>query len=145
MRRAVVGVDHGGLAVKERIIACLREHGYEVKDMGVFSEDRVDYPDKVVETYREYSAGGYDFAVLACGTGIGVSITANKLPGVRCALPQNSFAARMAREHNNANFIAFGGRIDYSDSIEDMLEAYIGSEFAGDRHQRRVVKIMELE
>lgn len=145
MKRVVIGTDHGGLVIKERIITRLEEHGYEVEDVGVFSSDSVDYPDKVREAYDEYAGGNYEFAVVCCGTGIGASISANKLPGVRCALPQNSFAAQMAREHNNANFIAFGGRIEYPESIEEMLDAYIGAEFGGDRHQRRIDKITELE
>ncbi len=145
MKRVVVGTDHGGLEVKDRIVTALKERGYEVDDVGVFSTDSVDYPDKVRETYEKYSRGGYDFAVVCCGTGIGASISANKLPGVRCALPQNSFAARMAREHNNANFIAFGGRITYPDSIEEMLGAFIDADFEGDRHQRRIDKMMNLE
>ncbi|MFO7848756.1 MAG: RpiB/LacA/LacB family sugar-phosphate isomerase [Spirochaetia bacterium] len=145
IKRVVIGVDHGGLAIKERLITRLESHEYEVKDMGVFSSDSVDYPDKVEEVYREYTSGNYEFAVVCCGTGIGVTISANKLPGVRCALPQNSFAAGLAKKHNNANFIAFGGRIEYSEPPEDMLDAFINEEFEGDRHQRRVNKIMKLE
>ncbi len=145
MKRVVIGTDHGGVVIKDRIIARLEKHGYEVKDVGVFSSDSVDYPDKVREAYDEYASGSYDFAVVCCGTGIGASISANKFPGVRCAMPQNRFAAEMAKEHNDANFIAFGGRIEYTDSIEEMLDAYIGAVFAGDRHQRRVDKIGDIE
>jgi ribose 5-phosphate isomerase B len=116
-----------------------------VDDVGVFTGDSVDYPDKIREAYEKFRTGGYEFAVVCCGTGIGASISANKLKGVRCALPQDSFAARMAKEHNNANFIAFGGRISYREPIEEMLDAFIGAEFAGDRHQRRIDKIEGLE
>jgi ribose 5-phosphate isomerase B len=145
MKKAIVGVDHGAFSIKKRIIERLTQHGYEVKDMGVYSEDSVDYPDKMVETYEEFIRGGYEFAVVGCGTGIGAGMSANKLPGVRCALPQNRFAARMARVHNDANFIAFGGRIEYPESIEEMLDAYIEGVFEGGRHQRRVDKIMKLD
>ncbi len=145
MKQVVLGVDHGGFEIKERLIKRLESRGYTVKDVGVFSSDSVDYPDKVEEVYREFSSGNYEFALVCCGTGIGVSISANKLPGVRCALPQNSFAAEMAKRHNNANFIAFGGRIDYPEPLENMLDAFIDAEFEGERHQRRVDKIMKLE
>ena len=91
------------------------------------------------------SQGGYEFGIVCCGTGIGISISANKINGIRCALPQNSFAARMAKQHNNANFIAFGGRIDYQDDVLDMLDAFIDESFEGGRHERRVDKIMSLE
>ena len=145
MKRVVIGTDHGGLVIRERISTRLETHGYEVSDVGVFSSDSVDYPDKVREAYEEYASGSYDFAVVCCGTGIGASISANKFPGVRCALPQNRFAAQMAKEHNDANFLAFGGRIEYPETIEEMLDAYIEAEFGGDRHQRRIDKITELE
>ncbi len=115
-------------------------------NLGVDSEESVDYPDMAQEACGRYlSDGGYDFGVVCCGTGIGISIAANKVKGIRCALPQNIFAAQMAREHNNANFIAFGGRIDYWEPVEKMLDAFIDSTFAGDRHARRVDKIMGLE
>ncbi|RKX83249.1 MAG: ribose-5-phosphate isomerase, partial [Spirochaetes bacterium] len=90
-------------------------------------------------------SGKYEFGIVCCGTGIGISISANKVDGIRCALPQNIFGAEMSKVHNNANFIAFGGRIDYHDSVNDMVDAYIDAKFEGGRHQRRVDKIMGLE
>jgi ribose 5-phosphate isomerase B len=144
-RKALIGVDHGALELKRRIIAHLEQRGLEVRDMGVYSEDSVDYPDIARTTIEEYRRGGYDFGILCCGTGIGVSISANKFKGIRCALPQNSFAARMAMEHNRANFIAFGGRVDYPEAIEQIIDGYLDAEFAGDRHARRVRKISEIE
>ena len=94
----------------------------------------------------EFKRGGYEFGILCCGTGIGISISANKIKGIRCALPQNCFAAQMAKEHNDANFLAFGGRIDYSDDVIDMLKAYIGTQTSQDeRHARRREKMMALE
>ncbi len=143
--KVVIGIDHGALNIKQEIIDHLKERGYEVKDLGVFSEESVDYPDKAAEAVREFRKGGYDFGVVCCGTGIGISISANKMKGITCGLPQNSFAARMAREHNNVNFIAFGGRIEYQESISRILDAFIDAEFAGGRHERRVKKMTELE
>lgn len=143
--RIVIGVDHGAFQLKKRLIDHLQKRGIEVKDMGVFSEDSVDYPDIVRETVGEYRKNGYTYGIVCCGTGIGVSISANKFHGIRCALPQNSFAARMAKAHNNANFIAFGGRVEYIETVEDMLDAFLDTEFEGERHAVRVNKIMDLE
>lgn len=143
--RVVIAIDHGALNIKQEIIEHLQQRGFEVKDLGVFTGDSVDYPDKAVDAVQEFRKGGYDFGILCCGTGIGISISANKMKGITCAMPQNSFAARMAREHNNVNFLAFGGRIEYSDPISEMLDAYIDARFAEGRHSRRVDKINGLE
>ncbi len=142
---AIIGVDHGALELKQRIVNHLEGKNIELHDMGVHSAESVDYPDIARKVVEEYRNGGYDFGILCCGTGIGISISANKFHGIRCALPQNSFAARLSTEHNNANFIAFGGRVDYPEPIEDILDAYLAAEFAGDRHQRRVNKITGIE
>ncbi len=144
-KRVVIAVDHGGFIVKERIVTFLQKQGFEVKDLGVHEESSVDYPDMAAKGCREFLQGEYAFGILACGTGIGISITANKFPGIRCALPQNIFAAQMAREHNNANFIAFGGRIDYQEPIEEMLKAFIEAKWSTEeRHRKRVAKINDL-
>ena len=143
--KVVIGVDHGGLDIKNVIIEHLKQRGFEVIDVGVFSEETADYPDKAVDAVKEFRRGDYDFGVVCCGTGIGISISANKMKGITCAMPQNSFAAQMAREHNNVNFIAFGGRIDYTEPIEKILDSFIDAEFAGGRHLRRVTKMDNLE
>ena len=145
MKKVVLGADHGGYELKDRIAEFLKNRGYEIKDMGVNSSDSVDYPDFAEKAAREFLSGDYDFGVVCCGTGIGISISANKVKGIRCALPQNVFAARMSREHNNANMIAFGGRIEYPEPVEDMVEAFISAKFQGGRHERRVNKIMAIE
>lgn len=145
MKKVVLGADHGGYELKNRIGKYLESRGYEIIDMGVNSSDSVDYPDMAEKTALEFLKGRYEFGVVCCGTGIGISISANKVKGIRCALPQNIFAAKMSKEHNNANMIAFGGRIEYHESVEDMVEAYISAEFGGGRHDRRVQKIMAIE
>lgn len=124
----------------------MESRGHTVTDLGVGVGGNADYPDKAIEACNEFLSGGYDFGILCCGTGIGVSITANKVRGIRCALPQNSYAAAMAREHNNCQFIAFGGRIQYPEPPVDMLRAFLEAEYGGtDRHIRRVAKIMGAE
>lgn len=145
MKKVVVANDHGAVELAKQLCAHLAERGYEVNHLGVFSAEAVDYPDMAYQACAEYLKGSYDFGIVCCGTGIGVSISANKICGIRCALPQNIFAATMAKRHNNANFIAFGGRIEYPEPVTKMLDAFIDSEFEGGRHAKRVDKIMALE
>jgi len=145
MRKIIVASDHGAVALKSEIVSFLKTKNCDVKDMGVNSEDPVDYPDIAVLACNEFKKGGYDFGILLCGTGIGVSITANKVKGIRCALIHDLFTAEMARAHNDANFIAFGGRVKYSVPVTKMIEKFMETKFAGDRHIRRVNKIMDTE
>ena len=133
--------DHGAVELKKRILAWLEEKGHRVTDLGVGSEDRVDYPDVADKAVAEYQKGGYDFGILFCGTGIGISIAANRHRGIRCALIHDSFSTRMAKEHNNANFLAFGGRIAYSESPESLIEVFMSASFLGGRHLERVEKL----
>ncbi len=143
--KVVVANDHGAVELTQTIVDHLIARGIIVHYLGVRANDSVDYPDIAKEACQRYNWGGFDFGILCCGTGIGISISANKINGIRCALPQNIFAATMAKEHNNANFIAFGGRIDYPQPVLQMLDAYIDATFQGGRHETRVEKIMALE
>lgn len=145
MKKVVIANDHGAVEIKEEIRDFLESKGYEVNDMGLAAEEAADYPDMAELACKEFLKGGYEFGIVCCGTGIGISISANKIKGIRCALVQNCFAAEMTKKHNNANFLAFGGRIDYPESITDMVDAFISSNFEGGRHERRVEKIMALE
>jgi ribose 5-phosphate isomerase B len=142
MKKIIVASDHGAVALKSEIVSFLKTRNYEVNDMGVNSEDSVDYPDIAVMACNEFNKGGYDFGILLCGTGIGISITANKIKGIRCAQIFDLFTAEMAKAHNDANFIAFGGRVKYAVPVTKMIEKFMETEFAGDRHSRRVAKIM---
>jgi ribose 5-phosphate isomerase B len=141
----VIGNDHAAVELKDRIIKYCMAKGFKVTDLGVSAGEKADYPDKAEEVCKEYLKGRYDYAVLCCGTGIGISISANKIKGIRCALPQNKFAAQMAKEHNNANALAFGGRIEYPEPVEEILDAFFDNSFAGDRHTGRVEKINSLD
>lgn len=143
--RVVIGADHGGFELKAKLIEHLTRRGFMVNNIGVDTSDPVDYPDIAEKTCRQYLKGDYEFGIVCCGTGIGISISANKINSIRCALPQNIFAAKLAKAHNNANFLAFGGRIEYQEPVVDILNAFIDTDFEGDRHQRRVDKIMGLE
>ncbi len=145
MKKIVIASDHGAVALKSEIIAFLKSKNCDVKDMGVNSNDPVDYPDMAVSACNEFKKGGYDFGILLCGTGIGISMTANKMKGIRCALICDLFTAEMAKAHNDANFIAFGGRVKYAVPVTAMIEKFMETEFAGDRHIRRVAKIMDAE
>ena len=141
----IIGGDHSAVNLKQRIITYLESKGHTINNTGTDSGDSIDYPDIAEKACKKFLGGGYDFGILICGTGIGVTISANKINGIRCALLLNNFSAEMAKAHNKANFIAFGARIEYSDSIEDMIETFIKTEYEGGRHNRRVNKIMSLE
>lgn len=145
MKKIIIANDHGAVDLKFEVVAHLESRGYEVVDLGVKVEDRVDYPDMAKVACDEFLKGGYEWGVVLCGTGIGISIAANKINGIRCALLHNCFTAQMAREHNDANFIAFGGRIEYSESVASMLDTFIDASFGEGRHAERVAKIMNME
>jgi ribose 5-phosphate isomerase B len=142
--KILIANDHGAVALKFKLIKWLEKKGHSVVNLGVDSEDRVDYPDQAALAVREYQKGGYDFGIVCCGTGIGISIAANRYKGIRCALIHDEFTARMAKEHNNANFVAFGGRVQYTIPVEQILETYMNAQFEGGRHVTRVAKLDEL-
>ena len=144
-KRVVVGSDHGGIELKDGIKGHLEAAGYQVYDCGVFTRDSVDYPDTSEKVCREFLKEEYDFGVVVCGTGIGASIAANKIPGIRCALLHDLYTAEMAKAHNNANIIAFGGRITYSVPVGEMIDRFIQTDFQGGRHSRRVEKLSALD
>jgi ribose 5-phosphate isomerase B len=139
--RIVIANDHGAVALKKELVSWLKAQGHEIVNLGVDVEGRVDYPDMAAAACAEYKKGGYDFGILLCGTGIGVSISANKIAGIRCALIHDLFTATMAREHNDANFVAMGGRVEYAIPPTEILSAYMHAKFQGGRHAERVAKV----
>lgn len=146
MKKVVIANDHGAVELVQQLKDYLESNGYSVNWLGTKTSESVDYPDMAEKACREYLRGGYEFGIVCCGTGIGISMAANKIKGIRCALVQNCYAAKMTKEHNNANFIAFGGRIDYPEKPVDMLKAYIEAEVSSEeRHKNRVAKMMALE
>lgn len=140
-----LGADHGGYELKEEIKDYLVRKGYEVMDLGTFSKESVDYPDIAEKVAQVIVAGQCDRGILFCGTGIGVSIAANKIPGIRAANCSDVYSARMAKEHNNANVLCIGGRVVGKGLAVMIVEEWLNGEFQGDRHQRRIDKIAQLE
>lgn len=140
-----MGSDRGGYELKEQIKAYLNEKGVELKDFGTFNGESVDYPDIAEIVCESVVSGECNFGILFCGTGIGISISANKIKGIRAAHVTDSYSAKMAKEHNNANIICLGGRITGYEIAREIVDAYMNAEFAGGRHERRVEKIMNLE
>jgi ribose 5-phosphate isomerase B len=137
--------DHGAVALKNEMKAWLEAAGHQVRNLGVDVEERAEYPDMAALGCAEFKKGGYDFGILLCGTGIGISMAANKISGIRCAVVHDRFTAEMARAHNNANFLAFGGRVQYSVPPTEILSAFMGAAFQGGRHLQRVNGIMDIE
>jgi ribose 5-phosphate isomerase B len=141
----VVGSDHGGLEVKAAVITLLKGRGLTVIDAGTDGPASVDYPDFGMKVAGMVSRGEADQGVLVCGTGIGMSIVANKFSGVRAALVTDEFMARMSREHNNANILVLGGRVVDVPTAEKLVSAWLDATFEGGRHQGRLDKIAALE
>lgn len=134
--------DHAGFALKQELIAFLRELGdYEALDLGPDSEASVDYPDYGRKAAEAVTSGKAHLAIIICGSGIGISIAANRQAGARAALCQNSTMARLAREHNDANMLALGARLIGSEIAKDCLRAFLTSPFGGGRHAGRVAKL----
>ena len=141
----VIGSDHGGLELKQAVCELLAQKGVTFKDLGTNDGDSVDYPDFAAKAAREIVSGHATEGILICGTGIGMSIAANKFPGIRAALVHDEFTAQMAREHNNANILVMGGRILSPDVGKKLVEIWLESDYAGGRHQNRLDKIAGLE
>jgi ribose 5-phosphate isomerase B len=141
----VLGSDHGGLALKEAVKEFLKERGLPLEDCGTDNGDSVDYPDFGEKVARRVSSGSAEKGVLFCGTGIGMSIVANKFPRVRAALATDLFMARMAKEHNNANILVLGGRVLDGEKAKKMVAVWLDASFEGGRHQGRLAKIEVLE
>ncbi len=143
--KIAIGSDHGGFKLKEIIKEYLINKGYSVSDLGCYSEESVDYPDYAEKVARAVANGEFDLGVLMCGTGIGISIAANKVKGIRAALCHDGLTARLAKQHNNANIICMGGRTTGIETAKDIIDNFLESEFEGGRHLRRINKIKDIE
>jgi ribose 5-phosphate isomerase B len=140
-----LGADHAGYGLKEALKAWLINHGYQVLDLGTHSTESVDYPDYAALVAESVVDHKVERGLLICGTGIGMSMVANKVPGVRAALCGDLYTARMSREHNDANVLELGGRLMGTDMAADIQQAWLQTEFAAGRHARRVEKIADIE
>ena len=144
--KIAIGSDHGAVELKAAVKKVLAELGVEVNDVGTFGEAAVDYPDIAEKVCAEVTGGAAERGIVLCGTGIGISIAANKIHGIRCALCNDVFSAKMSREHNNANVLAMGGRVLGVGPAGEIVKAWVQTDFSGDeRHNRRIAKITALE
>lgn len=140
-----VASDHGGVDLKNAVIATLRDHKIDFKDLGTNGSASVDYPDFAAKVARAVATGEAKAGILICGTGIGMSIAANKIPGIRAALVHDEFTAQMAAEHNDANILVLGGRVLSAEQGVRLVNIWLSSRYEGGRHQQRLDKIANLE
>ena len=145
MKRIAIGCDHRGLVLKEIIIPFLQNAGYSYQDFGCYSTAPVDYPDIAQKVGRAVASGNFNQGILICNTGIGMSIAANKLKGIRAALCCDAFAAQRARQHNDANVLCLRGEDTNTESALEIVRTFLATDFEGGRHARRVDKIRALE
>ncbi len=143
--KVAVGCDHGGFVLKDAVISTLEELGAQVVDMGTYSTESVDYPVYGKKVADAVANGECDLGVVMCGTGIGISIAANKVKGIRAAVVTDEFMAEMTRRHNNANIIALGGRVITPEKAKLLVKAWYTAEFEGGRHQKRIDMITQIE
>ncbi len=143
--KIAIGNDHGGVELKQHLVKYLRDQGIEVVNLGTDSTESTDYPLCAEKVSRAVVAGEYDKGILICGTGIGVSISANKIHGVRCALCSEPVSARLARQHNDANIVAMGARTIGPVMAESIVDVFLNTEAQGGRHKKRVEMIMKLD
>ena len=143
--KLAIDCDHVGFELKTDIITYLELLGHTVQDFGTQSAKRVDYPNYAAAVAEAVVTQKCDLGILICGTGVGISIAANKIKGIRAALCNDVYSARMSREHNNANVLAMGGRVTGFGPADEIVRVWVATEFAGGRHERRVNKIMALE
>jgi len=145
MSKVLIASDHAGLPGKETIKKTLDQMGIEYEDLGTNSEESVDYPDYAESVARRVAAGEAERGILVCGSGIGMQIAANKVPGIRAALAWNEETAKLAREHNDANIVAVGSRTTPQETIAQITRTFLTTDFAAGRHTRRVEKITQIE
>ncbi len=143
--KIAIGSDHGGYNLKEAIKKHLEKKGIEYKDFGTGSTESVDYPEFGMKVAEAVKSEEFDKGIVCCGTGIGISISANKVPGIRCAVVSDTFSAEMSRAHNNANVLALGERVIGVGLALKIVDVWLETEFEGGRHERRVNKIGDIE
>ena len=143
--KIAIGCDHAGINLKPALVKYLEENGYEYTDFGTYSKESCNYAEYGEKVAEAVAFGGYDRGILICGTGIGISIAANKVPGIRCAHCHDVFSAKATRQHNDANVISFGERVIGVGLMLEIVKAFLTTEFEGGRHCARIQKISEIE
>lgn len=143
--KLAIGSDHVGLELKPIIIDYVRELGHEIDDFGPDSFERTDYPIYGEKVSEAIISGQYDGGILICGTGVGISIAANKIPGIRAVVCSEPYSAKLSKEHNNTNIVAFGSRVIGSELAKMIVKEWLAAEFEGERHAKRVEMITEIE
>ena len=144
--KIAIGCDHGALALKNKVVAHLEKKGYEVQDFGTYTLDSCDYPDFAEKAAKAVASGECEKGIVLCTTGIGISIAANKVPGIRCALLHETWSAKMTREHNDTNMMAMGAAVVGELLALEIVDTWLGTEFSHEaKHQRRIDKVMALE
>ena len=143
--KIAIGCDHGGLEHKDAIVAHLKERGFEVKDSGIYENHSVDYPDIAVKVCADITSGECQRGILVCGTGIGMSLAANKVKGIRAAAVSEHFSAKYTRLHNDSNVLCLGGRVIGVGTALELVDLFVDTEFEGGRHENRVNKVMAIE
>ncbi|MBO5200555.1 MAG: ribose 5-phosphate isomerase B [Clostridia bacterium] len=143
--KIAIGCDHGGLEHKNAIAEHLKSRGFEVKDEGIYENHSVDYPDIAVKVCADITSGECERGILVCGTGIGMSLAANKVKGIRAACCSEHFSAKYTRLHNDSNILCLGGRVIGVGTAIELVDLFVDTEFEGGRHQTRVDKVMKIE
>ena len=143
--RIALGADHAGVALKDNLARLFDERGIAYKDFGTHGPDSVDYPDFAADVAQAVAEGQFDRGLLVCGSGIGMAIAANKVPGIRAAVATEAESARLCRSHNDANVLALGARLTPPDRAGEIVTAFLETPFEGGRHQRRVDKLTQLD
>lgn len=139
--KIVAAADHGGFEMKNQIVEKLQNQGFAVEDLGTYSEESVDYPDFAEKVSQKILGGEADLGILVCGTGIGISIAANRHKGIRAAIVYDDFTAKVAHLHNNANILCFGGRTMKTEDVQRRIEIFLNTQYEGGRHDRRLCKM----
>ena len=143
--KIAIGADHGGYPLKDAVIAHLKKNGYECMDFGCYSPERCDYPVYGEKVARAVAGGECDLGVLICGTGIGISLAANRVKGIRAAVCSEPYSAQLTREHNNANIICFGARVVGEGTALMIVDSFLNAKFMGGRHAERVAMLDDIK
>jgi ribose 5-phosphate isomerase B len=143
--RIAIGADHAGFLLKKRLCEFLEKHGHQIDDVGTYSQESCDYPDFAAAVAHRVASGAADRGILICGTGVGMSIAANKVAGIRAALGTTPEEVRLTRQHNDANVLTLGARFIVEQDAEALADIFLNTDFEGGRHERRLAKIAALE